>query len=149
MLPIPRKTLRAIVLVFATIFCVSALPAQTFSQKPKVRAITAFLRLDRASYPSQFADTVKMLRQAKAIMEKGGYEVQTIRIVTQPFPEYTKGLSREDALQFFRAYDALAAKEGVDPNIGPAMMRDSDDPAHAELLAEILCVTKLNASIII
>ncbi len=138
----------AITLLLA-VACATPLAAQSFTQKPKVRAITAFLRLDRAAYAAQIADTLKMLRRTKAIMEKGGYEVQTIRIVTQPFPEYTKSLSREDALNFFRALDALAQKEDFDPNVGPAMLRDSDDPAQAELLAEVLCTTKLNASIVI
>ncbi|MBI1738483.1 MAG: DUF711 family protein, partial [Acidobacteria bacterium] len=63
--------------------------------------------------------------------------------------EYSKKLSRAEAMKFFRALDTLAEREGFDPNIGPAMMRDTDDPAQAELLAEVLSATKLNASIII
>jgi len=146
----PRRSAAKFALtLLLAVACVLPLTAQEMQQKPRVRAVTAFLRIDRANYPAQIADTLKMLRRAKAIMEHGGYEVQSIRIVTQPFPEYTKGISREEALKFFRELNALAAKEDFDPNIGPAMMRDSDDPAQAELLAEILCTTKLNASIII
>jgi uncharacterized protein (UPF0210 family) len=140
--------------IFATalllaLACVMPLAAQELKEKPKVRAVTAFVRIDLQNYSAQIADTLKMLRRAKAIMEKGGYEVQTIRIVTQPFPEYTKNLSHDEAMKFFRAFDALATKEDFAPNIGPAMMRDTDDPAQAELLAEVLCATKLNASIVI
>ena len=58
--------------------------------KPKIRAITAFVRLDRAHYKEQIQDTLNFLRQAKSAFEKSGYEVQTIRITTQPFPEYTQ-----------------------------------------------------------
>ena len=146
----PRRTAAQ----FSVAFLLAAslalpLAAQEMQQKPKVRAVTAFLRIDRANYAAQIAGTLTMLRHAKTIFEKGGYEVQTIRVVTQPFPEYTQGMSRDDALKFCRALDALSIKEGLDTNIGPAMMRDSDDPAHAELLAEILCATKLNSSIII
>jgi len=144
-----RSTAKFALAFLLAVACALPLAAQEMKQKPRVRAVTAFLRIDRANYQTQIADTLKMLRRAKAIFEKGGYEVQTIRIVTQPFPEYTKGLSREEAMKFFRALDALAAKEDFDPNIGPAMMRDSDDPAQADLLAEILCTTKLSASIII
>ncbi len=119
-------------------------------QKPKVRAITAFIALDRTHYEAQVSETLKVLRAAKAEFEKGGYEVESLRIVTQPFPEYTRGLSRAEALEFFRAFDALAAKEGFGPNIGPAMMRDSDDPAQIELLGEILSTAKgLSSSAII
>ena len=131
------------------------LPTAYFSQvalaaeKPKVRAVTAFVRLDRAQYREQISETLVMLRQAKAALEHGGYEVEGVRITTQPFPEYARGISRQDALKFFRDYDALAVKEGFDAAIGPAMLRDTDDPNQAELLAEILAQSKTLEGIII
>jgi uncharacterized protein (UPF0210 family) len=112
------------------------------ASKPKIRAVTAFVRLDRTHYKEQIQDTLNFLRQAKAYFEKSGYEVQTIRITTQPFPEYTQGLSEEEVLAFFREYDALSVKEGFDGSIGPAMMKDTDDPRKAELLAKILANAK-------
>src|SRR5580692_7017365 len=110
--------------------------------KPKVRAITAFVRLDRAHYQEQIQETLKFLRQAKAAFEKSGYEVETIRITTQPYPEYTRGMTDEQVLAFFRDYDALAVKEGFDAAIGPAMMSDADNPHEAELLAKIIANSK-------
>lgn len=110
--------------------------------QPKIRAITAFIRLDRARYEAQIQDALMFLRAAKAAFEKSGYEVQTLRITTQPFPEYTQGMSTADALAFFRAYDALAVKEGFDASIGPAMTKDTDNPSNAELLAEVLANAK-------
>ncbi len=119
-------------------------------QKPKVRAITAFVKLDRGRYQAQIAETLKFLRGAKAEFEKGGYTVESLRITTQPFPEYVRGLSRQQALEFFHAYDRLVQQESFDANIGPAMMRDEDDPGAAELLAEVLSTTKtLAASIVV
>jgi uncharacterized protein (UPF0210 family) len=116
--------------------------------KPKIRAVTAFVRLDRPQYKTQIAETLVFLRKAKSAYEKLGYEVETIRITTQPFPEYTKGLSSEQALAFFKDYDALAVKEGFDAAIGPAMSKDSDDAGEAELLGIILSRAKtLNGSI--
>jgi hypothetical protein len=111
--------------------------------QPKVRAITAFVRLDRANYQSQIQDALKFLRTAKAAIEKSGYEVEGIRITTQPFPEYTRGSSDDQALRFFRDYDALAVKEGFDAAIGPAMLKDSDDPHAAELLGKIITQSKI------
>jgi uncharacterized protein len=120
------------------------------AEKPKVRAVTAFVRLDRAKYREQIGETLGMLRQAKAALEQGGYEVAGVRITTQPFPEYARGLSDRDALAFFRDYDALAVKEGFDAAVGPAMLRDSDEPNQAELLAEILAQSKsLEGSIVV
>ena len=128
-------------------FCASAGRA---AEKPKVRAITAFMHLDRGQYNTQVQEALGMLRKAKAVYEQAGYEVQTIRISTQPFPRYTQGSSREEILAFFREYDALAKKEGFDAAIGPAMLTDGDDPGQAELLGEILRnTTTLNASMVV
>ncbi len=127
-----------------------AAPPQEFHQKPKVRAITAFVRLYRARYRAQIAETLKMLRAAKAAIEQGGYEVESIRITTQPFPEMIRGFSRKEAIAFLRAYDELAVKESFDTSIGPAMQRDTDDPGNVELLGEVLSASRtLEASVFI
>jgi uncharacterized protein len=118
--------------------------------KVKIRAITAFVNLDRTQYQIQITDAVKMLKRARTIFESRGFPVQTIRIATQPFPEYIQGLSNEQALAFFRNYDALAAQEGFSASIGPAMVNAGDSPAQADLLAQVLKNTKvLNASLIV
>jgi uncharacterized protein (UPF0210 family) len=136
--------------ILASVVSVLLLSGTALAQSPeparapqaKLRTITAFVRLDRASYRSQVEDALKMLRQAKAEFVKAGYEVETIRITSQPFPEYTRGLSAEQALAFFHEYDQLARREGFTPNIGPAMSQDSDDPKQADLLAQILASTE-------
>src|SRR5579863_908945 len=70
----------------------------TPEKKQKIRAITAFVNLDRSQYLLQIADAVKMLKYARTVFESRGFEVQTIRIATQPFPEYIQGLSPDQAL---------------------------------------------------
>jgi uncharacterized protein (UPF0210 family) len=91
-----------------------------------------------------------MLRNAKTEFERAGYEVQTIRITTQPFPEYVRGLSHQAAVDFFKDYDKLANKEGFSAAIGPAMLRDTDDHGQAELLGEIMLATnRLDASLVV
>jgi len=120
------------------------------TEKPKVRAITAFVRLERARYQAQVRDALGFLRAAKAAYQRAGYEVETIRISTQPFPEYIRGLDDQETMAFFRAYDKLAEKEGFDAAIGPAMLSDVEDPRHVELLAEILRSTSiLNGSVVV
>src|SRR6266513_534361 len=119
-------------------------------EKPKIRAITAFINLDRAQYQEQVADALKMLKRGQTILESRGYQVQTIRIATQPFPEYTKGLTAEQAVAFFKDYDALASREKFAASIGPAMLNAGDSDSEANLLAEILSNTKtLNASVVV
>lgn len=122
------------------------------SSRPKIRTVTAFVRLntDRQSYRAQVEDALKMLRAARAEFAQAGYEVETIRITTQPFPEYTRGISAEQALEFFREYDKLAQQEGFTPNIGPALINDNDDPAQADRLAKILAATQsINGFIVV
>src|SRR6202162_4530182 len=118
--------------------------------RPKIRAITAFIILDRAQYQQQIADAMTMLKRARTIFETRGYEVETIRISTQPFSEYTKGLTPEQALAFFKDYDALAAKEKFAASIGPALLTPNDPLAQADLLADILKnTTNINASLVV
>ncbi len=151
-----RTALRFFLLTALALFMATAWVSSAEAQgkaapnpaNPKIRAITAFINLDRAQYQQQVADALKMLRRAQTIFESRGYTVQTIRIATQPFPEYTKGLSTEQAVAFFKQYDALAQKEKFAAAIGPAMLNAADSDSQAELLAEILSNTKsLNGSV--
>ena len=123
--------------------------AQTYT-KPKVRAITGFVRLDRASYVQQIGETLTVLREAKSEFEKQGYEVESVRIVTQPLGELISGQSDAEALAFLKALDDLSVKENFLPNVGPAMLRDSDDPRAIRLLAQVLStLPNIEASAII
>jgi uncharacterized protein (UPF0210 family) len=139
--PLP-VVLLAVVFVAAMGRAQTAQPPAASPALPKVRTVTAFVRLDRATYRAQVAEALKLLRAAKAALNQAGYEVETIRITTQSFPEFTRGMSAEQALQFFRDYDKLAGQEGFTPDIGSAMSKDSDDPGQADLLAQILAGTQ-------
>ena len=118
--------------------------------KPKVRAITAFVTIDAKSYPSQIEETVKFLNQVRAAVQAAGYDVAGIRISTQPFPEYTRGLSHDQALRVLQGIDDLAGKLRFAPNIGPAMVNDTDDVAPVALITEVLARpgNRLNANIV-
>jgi uncharacterized protein (UPF0210 family) len=117
--------------------------------KPKVRAITAFIDIDAAAYSSQIGDAVRFLTAAREAYRGAGFEVETIRIATQPFPRYTTGMTRADAVAFLLKLDELASKLGFSGSIGPAMLNDADDPAPVALLAEVLPRVKLNASLVV
>ena len=124
--------------------------ADAAASKPNVRAITAFVRVDPSNYEKQVDEALKVLNAAKAEFKKRGYETQTIRVVTQPFAELVNGLSEKDALAFLKKFDDLSQKKGFAPNVGPAMMRDTDDPASMQLLAKALAENpNINSSAII
>ena len=76
----------------------SAPPAA--AQLPKVRAITGFVRLDPAHYAEEVAAALVVLHDAQREFQKRGYEVETIRIVTQPLAELVQGQTEPQALEF-------------------------------------------------
>jgi uncharacterized protein (UPF0210 family) len=96
------------------------------------------VRLDRPTYRKQITDALVVLRRAKAEFESSGYEVETLRLTTQPLAELVSGLSEEKALAFLAQLDDLSVKENFLPNVGPAMLHDSDDPAAMQLLERVL-----------
>jgi uncharacterized protein len=143
-----RVRLAALALLLA-VACAASAQAQDYT-RPKVRAITAFVSLERASYARQIAATLALLHEAQHDFEQQGYTVESVRITTQPLAELLRGQSDKEALAFLKALDELAAKENFLPNIGPAMLRDGDDPHTMQLLAQALSsLSQLNASAII
>jgi len=92
---------------------------------------------------------VTVLRQAKTAFERGGYEVQTIRITTQPFTQYVGGRSAAEALDFFKSLDDLSKRDSFMLNIGPLTLADSSDAAKVDLLSHVLAQTRANASLVV
>ena len=132
-----RITLVAILLISAN------LAAQTNSKpvtssNPKVRAITGFVRINAESYQTQIASALTVLRKAKAEFESAGYEVETLRITTQPLAQLVGGIPEAQALAFLKQLDDFSVKENFIPNVGPAMLHDSDDQATMHLLERAL-----------
>jgi uncharacterized protein (UPF0210 family) len=118
--------------------------------KPPVRAITAFIELDPASYEEQVADAARRLRHAGAVFEKAGYEVQTLRITTQPYPQYVRGMSKHQALTLLTGLEAIGRKQSLIINIGPGAIDDQPDIAMLDLLEVLHSELKqLQASMIV
>jgi uncharacterized protein (UPF0210 family) len=124
------------------------MPAAANERKPKIRTITAFVRLDSSHYRQQLEEALTMLRQAKTAFEQGGYEVQTIRITTQPFTQYLGSRSAAEALDFFKSLDDLSKRDSFMLNIGSLALADSSD-TKVELLSRILAQTRANASLVV
>lgn len=119
--------------------------------KPRIRAITGFVTIDAKSYPAQLEQAVAFLNTVRDAVRAAGYEVAGVRISTQPFPEYTRGMNKDDALAVLRGINDLAAKLRFNPNIGPAMVKDTDGTAPVDLLIDALSApgNRLNANIIV
>jgi uncharacterized protein (UPF0210 family) len=138
--------------ILTALLFLSAWPAISAGDppKPKVRAITGFITIDAKSYPRQIEEAVTFLSQVRASVQNAGYDVAGIRISTQPFPDYTSRLSRADALKLLRGIGDLAAKLEFAPNIGPAMLKDTDSTEPVDLLIDVLATpdNRLNANIV-
>lgn len=123
------------VAVLVAVWAAASAQGRAEDAKPKVRAITAFVRLEKATWEKQVADTLVVLRKAKGEFESEGYQVESLRITTQPLGELVAGRAEPQALEFLGRLDQLAGKESFDLNVGPAMMHDGDDPAAMHVLA--------------
>src|SRR5271165_6593912 len=88
-------------------------PAAPTAPKPKIRTITAFLAVDRSRYQIDFSEAVDFLHEAQLTFERSGYTVQTLRIATQPFPEYTNGMTHDEVIRFFKNLDGIAQQDKV------------------------------------
>ena len=145
-----KRIILAVVLVVSLQAVAQTGSAPTSSSNPKVRAITGFVRLDRATYQEQIAEALVVLRRVKAEFESSGYEVETVRVTTQPLAELVAGISEDQALAFLAQLDALSVKENFLPNVGPGMLNDTDDPATMHLLERALStLPNIEASAII
>ena len=147
---LPREVnMKRIALVLLLLGSLPAL-SQPANSKPRVRAITAFVRLDHTNFHKQVDDAVTVLRRAESQFKDLGYEVQTVRITTQPLAQLVSGLSEDQALAFLKDFDDLSVQAKFVPNIGPALLHDSDDPSTMHLLQRVLStLPHLNASAII
>ena len=119
--------------------------------KPRIRAITGFITIEPKTYAAQIQDTVTFLNHVREALKAAGYDVAGIRISTQPFPEYTHGLSRADGAALLRGINDLAATLRFAPNVGPALVKDADDTASIDLITDVLSQpgNRLNANIVV
>src|SRR5437879_13787327 len=68
------------------------------SHRFRIRTITAGVNLNSTNDLAAIESSMEFLVTARKKFEDEGYEIQTLRIATQPLPEYLKGKSREQAL---------------------------------------------------
>ena len=76
------KKLLLIVILISSMQSFSQAPSSALSGKPKVRAITGFVRLDTANFQTQIAEVLIVLRKAQSEFQARGYEVESVRVTT-------------------------------------------------------------------
>jgi uncharacterized protein (UPF0210 family) len=117
---------------------------------PPVRTVTAFVELDPAHYEAQLQQTAVGLKQAQKLFEQAGFQVQTLRVTTQPFMQYVGRLSQAEALKRLNRIESWAKSQQILVNIGPAVLDDEPDPEALAILEALHGGgSGLNASMII
>jgi len=127
----------------------AALAQEGPQDRPDIRAVTAFISVDKDSYSARMDEASKFLNTARTALNAAGFAGAGGRVTTQPFPQYVKGMKRDEALAFLHSLQQLAEQDHVALNIGPAMINDDDDTAAAELAPAALADGKTFASIIV
>jgi uncharacterized protein (UPF0210 family) len=106
----------------------------------KIRSITYFLNPGFPLDESKIAAAGEAVRQAVEAYQNAGYEVQTTRLATIPFPELFYGLDSGQVAAAAQKLEMAAAKAGFDYiAIGPALI---DQPESYTLIPEIIAGTE-------
>ena len=108
----------------------------------RIRTITAGLQLQNAAELEQAEAAVAFLQRAREDFEAAGYEVQTLRLATQPLREYLPDWMNPSSLQAIGVLDRFAVENGVVCSIGPVITGDEYHGEFAPWAAELVQQTK-------
>ena len=98
----------------------------------KIRSITYFGSPGKILNQKFLSDTEDFCSAAKDALESGGYEVQTIRFATPPFPLLLGGLKNKQIISYAEDLEGTLNKQGYAYiSLGPAL------PSHPESYAVI------------
>lgn len=114
----------------------------------KIRTITAGVNLKNTRDLSPIETAIAFLERSKKKFEDAGYEIQTLRITTQPFPNYLGGKNKNDTFDDLKALDRLASEKHVSLNIGPVIVDNRHDPDFAQWATRLIKETnRINFSV--
>jgi uncharacterized protein (UPF0210 family) len=108
----------------------------------RVRTITAGTNLQSLADTRAVDAALATLERAKRAVTDAGYDVQTVRIATQPLLEDAGRRARADALTALQALDRAVVTASVLLSIGPVLAPDEDDPDFGPWAAELARTTR-------
>lgn len=104
----------------------------------KIRSITCFLNPNWPLDVDRIRKSGEFLTEARLVFEKAGYEVQTTRLATVPFPQLLGSHLERDAVRFALELEQHARMAGFDYiSLGPAL---PDAVGSFAVIPEILAV---------
>lgn len=106
----------------------------------KIRSITGFINPDWPLDAGKLAAIGTAVAEAQSAYEQAGYEVQTTRLATTPFPYWLPSLEESAAVEAAQTAEAAAAERGFGYiSLGPALQ---DQPESYSLIAPMLATTQ-------
>ena len=110
--------------------------------KFRIRTITAGVNLESTTDLKTIESAIEFLQHARKKFEDAGYEIQTVRIATQPLSQYLNGKSRTDAIADLKRIDDVLSAKNVILSIGPVITADRHDPEFAAWATQLVQQTK-------
>lgn len=109
----------------------------------KIRSITCFIN-PKKKMEIQISKASRSVKRLKEALAYTGFEVQTSRIATTPFPRWLELDKPSTSFAFLKVLEEMTITEGFDfISIGPA---ETDFPASYDVIPEILGSSNLFAS---
>lgn len=108
----------------------------------RVRTITTGLELSARGESQRIENALEFLAAAKRSFVNAGYEVQTLRIATNPWLAGAAPDERRRLLGRVRELDKIVAERGVILSIGPVLTEDRADDSLAEWANELIGTTR-------
>ncbi len=140
-----KKLVGLLLILFVLLGTIDALPQDAFN----IRTITAGVTLSRDNWEEVMENTRDFLATARQTFESKGYTVEGVRMSTNPFPQYTEGLTVHETADFIGKLAAFAQSSGIGLAIGPAAMDDNFSSDMADRITAIIGQTSANVSLII
>ncbi len=106
------------------------------AQSFRIRAVTAGVPLERASDTRPLESALAFLRDARDHLRSEAWEVQTIRVATQPLAEYLPDWSTSAGLDSLAALDAAMVDADAAFSVGPVITGDEYDARFGPWAAE-------------
>ena len=97
----------------------------------KIRSITAFVNPGWPPDEAVLDQAAEAVTQARTVLEAAGYEVQTTRLATSPFPQLVAGEGEAAAVELAQSLEAEATRRNFGYiSLGPAFPEQPASYAH-------------------
>ena len=126
------------------------LSAKASTHNFRIRTITAGVRMTDLEDLSTLHRAAAFLVSAREEYLESGYEVQTLRLSTQPLFEYFKNWQAEDSIAKIKMLDSFAQEQQMMLSLGPINNNSQSDKVFSDWVVELISSTKnISCSLIV